>query len=127
MHRRLTQLFTIALGLWPPALHYKQCLSQPLPSLLMASLLSAIQGKVTCWKLGTVEKWLWGGVPYLGKGSSGQERCHLLEPFYASLAKVTWGLVCWVANGSLIHTKSGCFQQQIDLLQRFGFTMRASS
>ena len=49
---------------------------------------------------------------------SGQERCHLLEVCYASLAKVTYRLVCWVANGSLIHTKSGCFQQRIDLLQR---------
>jgi hypothetical protein len=56
-----------------------------------------------------------------------QERCHLLEAFYSSLAKATWRLVCWVANGSLIHTKSGCFQQRIDLLQRFGFAMRASS
>ncbi len=56
-----------------------------------------------------------------------QERCHLLEAFYASLTKATWRLVCWVANGSLIHTKSGCFQQRIDLLQRFGFAMRASS
>jgi len=37
-----------------------------------------------------------------------------LEAFYASFAKVTWRLVCWVANGSLIHTKSGCFQQRVD-------------
>jgi len=56
-----------------------------------------------------------------------QERCHLLEAFYASLAKATWRLVCWVANGSLIHTKSGCFQHRIDLLQRFGFAKRACS
>jgi hypothetical protein len=56
-----------------------------------------------------------------------QERCHLLEAFYAFLAKVTWRLVCWVANGSLIHTKSGCFQQRIDLHQRFEFAMRANS
>ena len=32
-----------------------------------------------------------------------QERCHPLEAFYASFAKVTRRLVCWVANGSLIH------------------------
>ena len=56
-----------------------------------------------------------------------QERCHPLEAFYASFAKVTWRLVCWVANGSFIHTKSGSFQQRIDLLQRLGFAMRASS
>ena len=61
------------------------------------------------------------------RDGSCQERCHPLEAFYASFAKVTWRLVCWVANGSLIHTKSGCFQQRIDLLQRFGFTRRACS
>ena len=54
---------------------------------------------------------------------SGQERCHPLEAFYASFAKATGRLVCWVANGSLIHTKSGCFQQRIDVLQRLGFAM----
>ena len=59
--------------------------------------------------------------------SSCQERCHPLEAFYASFAKATWRLVCWVANGSFIHTKSGCFQQRIEVLQRFGFAMRASS
>ena len=60
-------------------------------------------------------------------GGSCQERCHPLEAFYASFAKVTGRLVCWFANGSFIYTKSGCFQQRIDLLQRFGFAMRASS
>ena len=60
-------------------------------------------------------------------GGSCQERCHLLEAFYASLTKATWRLVCSVANGSLIHTKSGCFQQRIDLLQRFKFARRACS
>jgi len=30
-------------------------------------------------------------------------------------------LVCWVAIGSLIQIKTGCFQQRIDLLQRFGY------
>jgi len=35
-----------------------------------------------------------------------QERCHPLEAFYASLTMVTLRLVCWVANGSLIHIKS---------------------
>ena len=49
---------------------------------------------------------------------SGQERCHLLEAFYTFLAKVTLRLVCWVAIGSLIQIKTGCFQQLIDLLQR---------
>jgi hypothetical protein len=44
-----------------------------------------------------------------------------LEAFYASFAKVTYRLVCWVAIGSLIQFKSGCFQQRIDLLQRFGY------
>jgi len=29
--------------------------------------------------------------------------------------------------GWLIHTSSGCFQQRIDLLQRFGFARRACS
>ena len=62
-------------------------------------------------------------LPYV----SCQERCHPLEAFYASFAKAIGRLVCWVANGSLIHTKSGCFQQRIDLLQRLGFAMRASS
>jgi len=56
-----------------------------------------------------------------------QESCHPLEAFYASFAKATGRLVCWVANGSFIHTKSGCFQQRIDVLQRLGFAMRASS
>ena len=60
-------------------------------------------------------------------GGNCQERCHPLEAFYASFAKATGRLVCWVANGSLIHTKSGSFQQRIDLLQRLGFAMRASS
>jgi hypothetical protein len=50
-----------------------------------------------------------------------------LEAFYTFLANVTYRLVCWVANGLLVQTKSGCFQQRIDLLQRFGFVMRASS
>ncbi|OON12728.1 MAG: hypothetical protein BTM30_02745 [Synechococcus lacustris str. Tous] len=49
---------------------------------------------------------------------SGQERCHPLEEVYASFAKVTGMLVCWVAIGSLIQIKTGCFQQLIDLLQR---------
>ncbi len=52
---------------------------------------------------------------------SGQERCHLLEACYASLSKVTYRLVCWVAIGSLIQIKTGCFLQRIDLLQRFGY------
>ena len=52
---------------------------------------------------------------------SGQERCHPLEEVYASFAKVTGMLVCWVAIGSLIQIKTGCFQQRIDLLQRFGY------
>ena len=56
-----------------------------------------------------------------------QESCHLLEAFYAYFDKPTGRLVCWVANGSFFHTKSGCFQQRIDLLQRLGFAMRASS
>ncbi|PSI00091.1 hypothetical protein [Synechococcus lacustris] len=49
---------------------------------------------------------------------SGQERCHPLDEVYASFAKVTGMLVCWVAIGSLIQIKTGCFQQLIDLLQR---------
>jgi hypothetical protein len=56
-----------------------------------------------------------------------QERCHPLDAFYASFANVTWRFVCWVANGSFIHTKSGSFQQRIDVLQRLGFAIRASS
>ena len=51
-----------------------------------------------------------GGHQLGGHLGSCQERCHLLEAFYASFAKVTRGLFCWVANGSLIHSKSGCFQ-----------------
>jgi hypothetical protein len=71
-------------------------------------------------------------LDYLNKGwaahvspvsGSCQDRCHLLEAFYDSFAKVTGRLVCWVAIGSFIHAKSGCFQQRIDLLQRFGFAM----
>ena len=69
---------------------------------------------------------IWRGKSAAQRGSC-QERCHLLEEFYASHAKVTWRLVCCVANGSFIHTKSGYFQQRITVLQRFGFAMRASS
>ncbi|WP_295533431.1 chloride channel protein, partial [Synechococcus sp. UW140] len=58
------------------------------------------------------------GLEELGHGSC-QERCHPLEAFYASFAKVTWRLVCWVANGSFIHTKSGSFQQHTYFLQHF--------
>jgi hypothetical protein len=37
------------------------------------------------------------------------------------LAKAAWRLVCWIANYSLIHTKSGCRQQPVYLLQYFEF------
>jgi hypothetical protein len=72
-------------------------------------------------------------LDYLNKGwaacvspvsGSCQDRCHLLEAFFASLAKVTLRPVCWVAISSLIQIKSGCFQQRMDLLQRLGFAMR---
>ena len=45
---------------------------------------------------------------------------------YAANSNLAFRTMKSSADGFL-HTKSGCFQQRINLLQRFGFAMRASS